>query len=93
MSMLHYNLNNFSTSLDRFWLRIWENGLINNLKEKYFPPVPARCLTTGRKPGRPTPLKLDDFAGAFVLLLFGLGFAKLVFLTELIVNRLNRLRN
>jgi len=62
------------------------------MRGKHFPPVPARCLATGRKSGGPTPLKLDDFAGAFVLLLFGLGFAKLVFIAELITARLNKLR-
>jgi len=66
--------------------------MLNYMREKHLPPVPARCLVTGRKPGRPTPLKLDDFAGAFVLLLFGLGFGKLVFIAELITARFNQLR-
>jgi len=71
---------------------MWENGLIDYMKGKYFPPIPARCLSTGRKPGGPTPLKLDDFAGAFVLLLIGYGLAKLVFIAELIASRLNEKR-
>jgi len=69
---------------------MWENGIILGfMKRKYFPPIPARCLATGRKPGGPTPLKLDDFAGAFVLFLIGYGLAKLVFIAELIASRLN----
>jgi len=66
--------------------------IMDHLKGKYFPPPPARCLATGRKPGGPTPLKLDDFAGAFVLLLIGYGLAKLVFIAELIASRLNEKR-
>ena len=69
---------------------MWESGIaVDYMRGKYFPPVPARCLATGRKPGVPTPLKLDDFIGAFVLLLIGYGLAKLVFIAELIANRLN----
>ncbi len=70
-------------------LQVWENGFGEHLRRKYYPSVPTRCLTSGRKPGRPTPLKLNEFAGAFVLLLIGYGLAKLAFFAELIANRLN----
>ncbi len=72
---------------------MWEIGLIDHVRKNYFPPIPARCLATGRKPGGPTPLKLDDFAGAFVLLLIGYGLAKLVIIAELIANRPMRREN
>ena len=62
--------------------------MMGHMRVNYFPPIPVRCLATGRKPGGLTPLKLDDFAGAFVLLLIGYGLAKLVFIAELIANRL-----
>ena len=70
-------------------LKVWENGFGEYLRRKYYPSVPTRCLTSSRKPGRPTRLKLNDFAGAFVLLVIGYGLAKLAFLAELIANRLN----
>ena len=66
--------------------------IVDFMMRKYFPPIPARCLSTGRKSGGPTPLKLDDFVGAFVLLLIGYILAKLVFIAELIANRLSRRR-
>jgi len=70
-------------------LKVWENGFGEYLRRKYYPSVPTRCLTSGRKPGRPTPLKLNDFAGVFLLLLIGYGLAKLAFIAELIASRLN----
>lgn len=72
----------------RFILRMWENGWIDHMKKKYTPPMSAHCLANVQKSGGPKPLKLIDFVGAFVLLLIGLSFAKLIFIFELLVNRL-----
>lgn len=73
----------------RFVLRMWENGWFDHMRKKYFPPVPLHCLANLRKPDGPKPLKLADFAGAFVMLLIGYGFANLVFISELLIDRLH----
>jgi len=71
---------------------VWENGWLEHIRKIYFPPVPSRCLTIGRKSGEPTPLKLDDFAGAFLLLFIGYGFAMIIFIAErLLAIGLNRI--
>ena len=74
---------------NRFMLRIWENGILERLRQKTFKPMPKRCQPWGQqKQVGNTPLKLKEFFGIFVLYIGGCITAVVIFLAELLIARL-----
>ena len=71
-------------------LRIWENGVLERLRQKTFPPVPRRCQPWNQEKIGNTPLKLKEFYGIFVLFLVDCISSILAFLGELLVARLKK---
>jgi len=72
----------FDSIVSRFMLRAWENGFIERLRQKSFPPIPRQCQPWGGKRLGDTPFKLNDFVGVFVLFSGGCLLAIFVFFTE-----------
>ena len=66
-------------------LRVWENGILERLRQQTFKPMPKRCQPWGKKKVGNTPLKLEEFFGIFVLYIGGCITAVFIFLAELLI--------
>ena len=61
----------------------WENGYIEYMRQRAFPPIPRRCQPWGEKRvlGK-APFKLNDLVGVFALFIGGCIIVILGFITE-----------
>jgi len=64
----------------------WENGYIEYMRQRAFPPIPRRCQPWDEKRvlGK-APFKLNDLVGVFALFIGGCLIAILGFIVELTV--------
>ncbi len=71
-------------------LRVWENGILERLRQQTFKSMPKRCQTWGQKKLGDARLKLEEFYGIFVLFVGGCISSIFTFLAELIIARLKK---
>ena len=69
----------------RFMLRVWENGILERMRQQTFKSMPKRCQPWGQKKVGNTPLKLNEFFGISVLYIGGCITSFVIFIAELLI--------